>query len=234
MSTLNALAELRAFRLFADADEAVLERFARRCVSRHFEAGQCIVSRDAPGRDVHFVVHGVVRVAAFSIGGRQLTYRDLHRGEWFGDLSAIDGRPRSADVHACCETLVASLGAREFLDLVHASASVSDALLAHLTGLVRDLSGRLFDFSTLSVRNRVHAELLRLANQAGVSDDSASISPAPRHSDIASRVSTTREQVTRELSALAKRGIVERAGGALVVRDVVRLARMVEQMREGT
>jgi len=220
--------ELRMFKLFADVEPQLLDTFIRLCAWRRFEAEQCIVSRQAADRDVYFVVRGVVRVVAFSASGRQLTYRDMHRGEWFGDLSAIDSGRRSADVYACCDTVVASLSARDFVELVHASASVSDALLGHLVILVRDLSLRLFDLSTLGVRNRVHAELLRLAREAGVHDNMASISPAPRHSDMASRVSTYREQVTRELSALAKRGIAERLPGTLVIRDVARLARMVE------
>lgn len=228
-----ALDELRVIKLFANAENTLLETFVRRCAWRRFDAEQCIVSRQAADRDVYFVMRGVVRVVAFSAAGKQLTYRDLQRGEWFGDLSAIDRHPRSADVYACCETLVASLGAQDFLELVHASATVADALLEHLAALVRDLSARLFDLSALGVRNRVRAELLRLAREAGVHANSASLCPAPRHSDIASRVSTYREQVTRELSALAKCGIVERQGGALVVRDVSRLAVLVEQTREG-
>ena len=53
----------------------------------------------------------------------------------------------------------------------------------------------------------------------------------PKHADIASQVSTYREQVTRELSALARAGILEKDGAALVVRDVARLEKMVEDVR---
>ena len=227
------LAELRALKLFCDAGEAVLEALLRHGRVRHFAAGQCIVSRAATDREVYFVVRGAVRVTAFSAAGRQLTYRDLQAGEWFGEISAIDGGPRSADVYACREASLLSLGASDFIELVRASPAVSDRLLAHLVALVRDLSTRLFEVSTLGVVNRVHAELLRLAKQAGVAANIASIRPSPGHAEIASRVSTTREQVTRELSALARRGIVERVGRTLVVRDVARLSRLVEEMREG-
>jgi CRP/FNR family cyclic AMP-dependent transcriptional regulator len=81
------------------------------------------------------------------------------------------------------------------------------------------------------VQNRIHAEILRLAREAGVERNRARLDPGPKHADIASQVSTYREQVTRELSALAKAGILEKQGAALVVRDVARLEKMVEELR---
>jgi CRP/FNR family transcriptional regulator, cyclic AMP receptor protein len=81
------------------------------------------------------------------------------------------------------------------------------------------------------VQNRVHAEVLRLAREAGIHDNRAVIDPAPTHPDIASRVSTYREQVTRELSAMVKQGLLERAEHALVVPDVHRLEQIVSEVR---
>jgi CRP-like cAMP-binding protein len=89
------------------------------------------------------------------------------------------------------------------------------------------------DLSTLGVQNRIHAEILRLAREAGVERNSARIVPGPKHADIASQVSTYREQVTRELSALAKTGVLGKEGSALVVRDMKRLEKMVEDVRAG-
>ena len=75
-----------------------LEILAARCNWRRVEPGQVIVARNSPDRDVHFVVSGRVRVTSFSAGGKQVTFRDEDAGEMFGDLAAIDTKPRSADV----------------------------------------------------------------------------------------------------------------------------------------
>ena len=104
-------------------------------------------------------------------------------------------------------------------------------MLARVSGLVRQLSERLVDLSTLDVHNRLDAELLELARAGRSEGNVAIIDPAPRHADLASRISTYREQVTRELSALVRAGILERAGRTLVVRDVARLARLVAAAR---
>ena len=108
---------------------------------------------------------------------------------------------------------------------------VNERVLRGLCRLVRSVSERVIDLSTLGVQNRVHAELLRLAREAGCAGNRATLDPAPTHSEMASRISTNREQVTRELNALAQRGLLAKAGKALVLCDVAQLERMVAEVR---
>jgi CRP/FNR family transcriptional regulator, cyclic AMP receptor protein len=222
---------LRSITLLLDVPAAALDDLAQQCRWRRFPVGQRVISREADDHDVYLIVGGKVRITAFSGAGRQVTYRDIATGEWFGDLAAIDGRSRSADVDALEDTLLASMSPTVFRRLLHEHPIVCDRVLDRLVSLVRDLTDRVFDFSTLGVQNRVHAELLRLAKQAGIADNIARISPAPKHSDIAGKVSTYREQVTRELSAMVKQGLVQRSEGALVIPDVARLERIVAEVR---
>jgi CRP-like cAMP-binding protein len=225
---------LRAVKLLDGLDGAVLEALAQQCRWRRFEAAQRLISREAQDHDVYMVVAGTVRVTAFSAGGRQVTFRDIGAGDWFGDLAALDGQARSADVEALQETVVASMSPAVFRRLIYEHPPVCDRVLDRLAGLVRDLTTRVFDFSTQGVPNRVHAELLRLARAAGVHGNSARLQPAPKHSDIAGKVSTYREQVTRELSALVKQGLLRRENGALVIPDVARLENVLAEHRRLT
>jgi CRP-like cAMP-binding protein len=107
---------------------------------------------------------------------------------------------------------------------------VSASIHRQLAGLVRSLTERVFEFSTLAVKNRVHAELLRLARDHMEGENTAVISPLPTHAQIAARVSTHREAVTRELNALERSGLIERRGGTLIIPDFARLARTVEEV----
>src|SRR5207245_10587634 len=136
-------------------------------------------------------------------------------------------------VFALGSRLDAPMPAMVFRRLRSEQPAVAERLLRRLASLVRRLSDRVFDLSTLGVQNRIHAELLRLARQAGVIGNAARINPAPKHADVASQVSTYREQVTRELSMLVKAGLVGKDGRALLVRDFKRLERMVEDVRSG-
>ena len=208
-----------------------LEILASRCNWRRVEPGQVIVARNSPDRDVHFVVSGRVRVTSFSAGGKQVTFRDQDAGEMFGDLAAIDAKPRSADVLALDSVLVASLTPEHFRELIATEPLVQERVLQRLAGLVRLLSERVIELSTLGVQNRIHAELLRIARQAGQQGNRVRIDPAPKHADIASQVSTYREQVTREFSALTRQGLLEKDGTAIVLTDVERLERIVAEVR---
>jgi len=86
-----------------------------------------------------------------------------------------------------------------------------------------------FELSTLHVNNRIQAEVLRLASLAPREGTSVRIVPAPTHVEIASRVSTHREAVTREINRLSRLGIIERRGNTLLVKDVDRLAKIVHE-----
>ena len=226
-----SLLGLRQIRFLRDLPEPALEQLARDCRWRRYSAAQQVISRDAPDRDVYLIVTGAVRATAFSAAGRQVTYREIPAGDWFGDFSAIDGHARSADVVAVKETLVATMSPTVFRRLVHEHPAVCDHMLQRLVTSVRELTERIFEFSTLGVQNRVHAELLRLARQAGIVKNRARIEPAPKHAEIAAQVSTYREQVTRELSRMVKQGLIARAGRALVVQDVARLESLVAAVR---
>jgi CRP-like cAMP-binding protein len=222
---------LKRVRLLEGLPAAALEQLAQQCRWRHIPAGQNVIVRAARDQDVYLIVSGRVRVTSFSAAGRQVTFRDIPSGDWFGDFAAIDGMARSADVIALEDTLVATMSPATFRALLHQHPAMCDRMLHRLVASVRELTERVFDLSTLGVQNRVHAELLRLARQAGINANAARIDPPPTHTEIASQVSTYREQVTRELSALVKQGLLQHEGRAWVIRDVASLEKIVDDVR---
>jgi CRP/FNR family transcriptional regulator, cyclic AMP receptor protein len=199
-----------------------LDQISRQCAWRHYEAGQRLVAREADDRDLHLIVAGTVRVTSYSAAGRETSFRDLSEGTSYGELSALDGAPRSADVVAVTPALIASLPPADFRALLREEWVVNERVLLRLTDLVRRLTDRVVELSTLGVQQRICRELLRMARDGGGSR----IAPAPKHAELASLVSTYREQITRELSALVKGGVLARDGAALVVKDMARLEQL--------
>jgi len=191
-----------------------------------------IIGYQDPSDDVFFVVNGQVKIIIYSSSGKAVTFRTLQAGEMFGELAAIDGQRRSASVQAISRCLIAQMTSRAFWDLAESEPAVTRAVLLHLVGLIRSLSTRVYEFSTLAVQNRIHAELLRLARDGAAADNGVLLAKAPTHSDIASRISTHREAVARELSRLAKLGLVRRQGTGLFITDLHRLTRMVAEATE--
>ena len=222
---------LTAIEIFRTLPPDALESLAKRCQWHRFGSNQLIVGQYDETKDVFFIVRGRVRVIVYAASGKEVSFRDLAAGQMFGELSAIDGQPRSASVIALQDTLMARMPPNVFWTMVQGYPQVATAVLHHLVGLVRALSERVFEFSTFAVKNRIHAELLRLAREAsGHNSGAVLISPAPTHAEIASRISTHREAVSRELNELIRAGLVERCSGSLIIRDIERLARLVEDV----
>lgn len=224
-------ASLDGITLLASLEPERRAALARQCKWRRFQSGEQIFDRSADTHDLCFVVEGTVRVVNHSLSGREISFDDVAAGGFFGEMSAIDGEPRSATVVALNDTLIAFLAPARFEELVLSYPRVGLLVMRRLTVIVRRATERIMDLSTLGANNRIHAELLRLAQPAGPRENSAVISPIPVHSDIASRVSTTRETVARVLSDLSRDGVLERRDSALVIRDLRRLHQMVDDVR---
>jgi CRP-like cAMP-binding protein len=225
---LNVLRGIAMLRGLTDAELAEL---SSSCHWRVYDAGALVLDQDSDSQDVYFIAVGRVRVTIYAENGREVAFRDLTEGASFGELSAIDGRPRSASVVALTRLNLARLPRDRFWALVRDKPIFAENLLRNVAGLVRSLTERVIDYSTLGVQNRIQAELVRMARESGVAGNCAVIAPIPRHADIASRVSTNREAVTRELSQLSAQGVVERRPDALVITDLARLADMVARVR---
>jgi CRP-like cAMP-binding protein len=215
---------------FTGLDQPSLEDVARSCRFERCEAKRQIIAYQDDSADVFFIVSGRVRVVIHSLSGKEISYRDLDGGEMFGELAAIDGEQRSASVVAVAETLLVAMPAAAFRDAFKKHSSMAEAVLQRLTGLVRLYSQRLYEMRTLDVQSRIRAELVRLAEDSVGDDNTATISPLPTSADIAARVNTRREAVSRELASLTRRGLIERRQKTLTIRDFAGLNRLVESM----
>ncbi len=213
--------------LLAGLTGAERARVARSCGWRRWAPHQQLFGHGSESREICFIVAGRVRVVNYSAGGREVSFADIAAGGTVGELSAIDGGPRSASVFALDDTLTASLGAGPFRRLVAAHLDIAFTIMQKLAAMVRDADRRIMDLSTLGAPGRVHGELLRLACDHAVPNGGAVIEPAPLHAEIAARAGTTRETVARALGALARDGIAVRRGGALAIPDIGRLAALV-------
>jgi CRP/FNR family cyclic AMP-dependent transcriptional regulator len=194
-----------------------LEALARRWTVRGYRHNEAIIAHRDGGRDVFFLLEGRARVTLFSENGREIAYRDVGAGEIFGELAGIDGKPRSATVVAIDPARAARLPEAAFRDMVSSHPIFAWALLDHLSAQLRRMTDRVFEYSTLVVRKRLILELLREAAQTEPEDGKPCLCPAPSHVELAAKISSHREAVSREMSMLAKKGLIEKRGNRLVL-----------------
>ena len=225
------IAGLRRVSILNGLSDAALERIARDGAWREYKASQHILEYQDASTDVSFLLRGKARAIVYSSEGKAVIFTDLFAGAMFGEIAAIDRGPRSAGIEAIEDCTVASLAADQFEALMLREPNVAVATLRHIASDVRRLSDRVFEFSTMIVRNRIHAELLRLVGEADRRQAEALLSPAPSLSDIADRISTHREAVSRELARLIELGLLRREGKNLKITSVPKLIELVNEAR---
>ncbi|WP_218128394.1 Crp/Fnr family transcriptional regulator [Rhodospira trueperi] len=166
---------------------------------------------------------GLVAFEALVDEGAPMTLTELGAGDTFGELSAIDGRMRSARAVALEQTEVAILDGESFVRLVQGHGDLALALLRRVAGYLRASNRRMYSLSTLTAKQRVYAQIARLAEVNPHRRSEWIIDPLPSHVDIAFWAGTKRETVAAAIGWLAREGIVARQHRALLVRDPDRL-----------
>jgi CRP-like cAMP-binding protein len=218
--------------LFSGLSPDSLEEVERRVRIRPYRTGQTVVGYQDDSHDVFFIIRGKLKVTIFSENGREIEFRELSVGQSFGEISAIDGKPRSANVIAMSDASVGTMSAADFVTTLRSQPEVAIATLRKLSHLVRALTERVQEGQD-KVDVRICHELERLAREAMLNGSAARLKPPPKHAQLASRVNTHREAVSRLLSKLTRLGIVQRGRGELVIRDVQALAAYARQLNQG-
>ena len=222
---------LQNISIFRNASKATLDCAARLSRWQRHAAGTIILSYQDASTDVFFILEGTARAIIYAPDGKALLFSDIRSGEIFGEIAAIDRGPRSASIETLTPALIAVLSAADFEQILQQDKEVNAATLRLLTGRIRSLSERVYEFRAFAVQNRIHAELLRLGKASGARAGQVILSPAPTLAEIADRVSTHREAVSRELSRLNLLGLVVREGAALRIADIGKLSDLVREVR---
>jgi CRP/FNR family transcriptional regulator, cyclic AMP receptor protein len=210
------------------------EKFDRRVSWRKCDDGETLVDFEDQSTDVYFIVTGEVRVLLRTASGKEVILADLKAGEFFGELAAIDGIPRSANVTALTKADLCIMPAAVFREILFSCQAACDKVLKLLAHRVRDGNTRLAEMSIFDLRHRLYSELLRMSHPRPGHPGEKVVSPPPFHHVMASRIGCRREQVTRELSVMASEGLIEKTRGALVlIKPSVLEARLTLAMAEG-
>lgn len=210
--------------LLRDVDPALLADAVRQARWRRVQPGETVIDFADSSDEVFIIISGTVRVAVHSASGHEVILGELGTGEIFGEMSAIDGLSRSANVTAVHSSVLWCLPRAAFLDLVLRAPSAGLWLLRLLTARLRLLDARNVELAVLPVRQRLVAELLRLGRPR--EDGQLRITPPPAQHILAARIGARREAVSRELSAMGREGL------AVVSRQSILLPKP-ETLREG-
>lgn len=209
---------------------ALVARFSAHGRDVKVAAGQVVIASGSDCRDVYLVRSGTMRTALFAATGREVVIRDIVQGELFGELAALDDLPRASTVVAATEAEITVLSQAEFIAAIRDGGDAALWMMRRFSSMIRLYTEKIFELSALPVRSRLHCELLRLAETGVASEAGILITPAPTHADLAARVGSHREMVTREFRYMTEIGALQQSGRRLVITDLSALMREIQRI----
>lgn len=219
MQTIDFLATVSLFR---GLERTELASFAAVTRERGYPRGSVIVFEDDPGDALFIVREGRVKVVLVGEDGREVILGILGVGDHFGELSLIDGQPRSAHVIAMEDSRLLVLRREDFRQRVQESPRVAWALLEELSARLRRADQQIGSLVLLDVHGRI-ARLL-LARMSA--DDAPTASRRLTHQQIAQMVGASRETVSRAMREFQERGWIAVERRQVVVTDRNALERL--------
>ena len=225
-----AIESLRRCALFAHVEPDPLRTLARSLRRRRFRRNEVIFHQGDPGDSLHVVAAGGVKILLPSTEGEEAIIATLRPGDFFGELSLLDGAPRSATATALEPTETLALPRAALEELLDRDARLRTALLASLARELRRLTGHVEELHFLDLAGRLAMRLTRLARE---------VDPQARgevrldwpytQSDLAAMIGGTRQSVNKLLSGLVDDGLLAIERDTLVINDIDELARRAER-----
>jgi CRP-like cAMP-binding protein len=178
---------------------------------RTFAHGEIIFREGSPGDSMHVVLEGQVRCVITSADGNEITVATMGQGEAFGDMSLLDGRPRSTSAIASGKTLTFQVSRELFVEWLSARPAAALALLEELSIRIRRSNESLNDQYSLDLGQRLAKHLLTIS--AGHNGFKAKVTQA----ELASRLGVTRESINKQLNVFERQGWVLIGRGSVTV-----------------
>jgi CRP-like cAMP-binding protein len=217
---MDKIALLHTVPIFRDLSEKDVVTMSDKMVSRSFTQGQMILLEEAMGETFFVIASGSVKITRLSDDGREVILAMLGEGDFFGEMSLLDGEGRSANVVALNESEVLTLSRNDFLDILQTFPQIAISLLEELALRLRKSDQQIESLSLSDVEHRIGMTLVRLSEELGkIKNGNVSINNLPYQQDIANMAGTSRETVSRTLSLLEEKGLVKREGRDLKIFD---------------
>jgi CRP/FNR family transcriptional regulator, cyclic AMP receptor protein len=196
---------------------------------RHtYRRGEVIFHQGDPGDALHFICEGRVKVVLDAESGDEAVIAILAPGDCFGELSLIDGEPRSATVEALEAVSTVTLSRAEFMAFLRQNPTALDRLLTSLAGMVRRANEGVADLVFLDLEGRLVKKLLELAEAHGRPVNGAVEIEVPMtQEDLAAMIGATRASVNKLLGWYEDRGAIQRRGRRIAIFDQERLRRRI-------
>lgn len=215
---------LQGSQLFADFPVAALNELAQQTTIRRVQEKKLVFEKGEPGNEMFAILHGRVKVSAFSEDGREVIFAILESGDFCGETALLDGQPRSATCTALEECQLVVISRATFIPFLEKHPSLAIHLLSLLSQRLRGADVQMEDLTFFPLAPRLARKLIMLAAEHGdVVGSRISIDMNISQNDLANMVAVSREAVNKQLSLWVKEGLISLAHRLIVIEDNERL-----------
>jgi CRP/FNR family transcriptional regulator len=220
---------LASVALFSELSKEEVRLLAARFVRRHFSAGELLFSEGDPCRGLYIIDSGKLRIFKSSVNGREQVLAVEGPGSSVAELPVFDGGPYPASVSAVEDSQILFVSRQDLRAFCLEHPDVALKMLAVVGARLRRLVGIIEELSFTTVRQRLVAALVRLAQNAGHRTDQGIEFELPgTHQEMAHQLGTVRELVSRNLMRLQAEGLVQVNARSIVVRDLPGLSALLD------
>jgi len=215
--------------LLANLSPAELKMLGERTVRKQFSAGELLFHEGEPCKGLHIIARGRVRIFKASAGGREQVLAVNVPGESVAELPVFDGGPYPASAIALEDSELAFISRKDFQAYCMDHPQVALKVLETVGARLRRLVGIIEELSFTTIRQRLVAALLRLAQSNGKKTERGIEVMLPgSHQELANELGTVRELISRNLMRLQAEGLVEVDARQIVIKDWKGLAAVIE------
>ena len=199
--------------------EESLNKITSHFVTLSHPANQVILLENDWGGSVYFILEGWVKIRTYNLDGKEVTLNIIGRGELFGEMAAIDKMPRSTDAITLTKTIIGRVPSQDFIELMNNEPMAGLRLVQLMAKRLRQVNRRL-QLREASSLSRVADAILFLVEGQGTEGEQGTEIPNLPHRELSSLSGLARETVTRVLTKLEKKGLIQREADSLLIPDL--------------
>lgn len=211
---------LKSIHLFSELSDSDLREIGKTAVRQVFKKDNMILIEEEMGSTMFIILDGRVKISRISDEGREVILSVLSEGDFFGEMSILDGQTRSANVVTLEDSKILVIRRENFLQMLHDYPQIAINLLKELAHRLRRSDSQIKSLSLQNATGKVASTLLRIADDSGkIHMGQVEIPRLPPQQDLANMAGTSRETISRVIKALTEKGYLKKEGSRLLILD---------------
>ena len=211
---------LKYIPLFSELTDDDLREILKLAMRQVYKKDNMVLIEEEIGSTMFIIIDGRVKISRISDDGREVILSILSEGDFFGEMSILDGQNRSANVVTLDDSKIMIIRREDFLQMLHDYPQIAINLLKELAGRLRRSDAQIKSLSLQNATGKVASTLLRIADDSGkIHLGQVEIPRLPPQQDLANMAGTSRETISRVLKSLTKQGYLRKEGSRLIIKD---------------